>query len=135
MTLTITDFVEQVEGLTVEDIPPETRERLNGALADLTGGELVTLRITNRGTQPIEITEIDFEDRVTLTPGAQIGLGETFETTASVPESVETVTISAEVADGGDQDTDGISASFTSIEVTRDIPEDRILEISLLGGS
>ena len=39
MTLTIADFIEQVEGLTVEDIPPETRERLNDALADVTGDE------------------------------------------------------------------------------------------------
>lgn len=38
MALTITDFVEQEEDLTVDDIPPEVRERINGALADLTGG-------------------------------------------------------------------------------------------------
>ena len=38
MPLTITDFVEQVEGVTVEDIPAETRERINDALADRTGG-------------------------------------------------------------------------------------------------
>lgn len=135
MILTITDFVEQVEGLTAEDIPPETRERINGALADVTGGEPVTLQIKNRGTQPIEITEIDFEDRVTLTPGAKIGIGKTFETTTSVPESVETVTIKAEPADGGRQGTDDVSTSFTSITITRDIPEDRVLKISILGGS
>lgn len=38
MALTITDFVEQEEDLTVDDIPPEVRERINGALANLTGG-------------------------------------------------------------------------------------------------
>ena len=135
MPLTIIDFIEQVDGVTVEDIPPETRERINGALADVTGGEPVTLRITNQGAQPIEITEIDFEDRVALTPGAQIGIGNTFETTTSVPESVETVTIKARPADGGAQGTGDVSTSFTSISVTRDIPEDRVLEISILGGS
>jgi parallel beta-helix repeat protein len=38
MPLTITDFVEQEDGLTIEDVPPEVRERINGALGDLTGG-------------------------------------------------------------------------------------------------
>lgn len=38
MPLTITDFIEQVEGLTVEDISPKNRERINDALADVTGG-------------------------------------------------------------------------------------------------
>lgn len=38
MPLKITDFVEQVEGVTVEDIPAETRERINDALAERTGG-------------------------------------------------------------------------------------------------
>ncbi len=39
MPLTITDFVEQVEGLTVEDISEKNRERINDALANVTGGE------------------------------------------------------------------------------------------------
>ncbi|GAB3322726.1 right-handed parallel beta-helix repeat-containing protein [Haloplanus salinarum] len=40
MTLDIQDFVDQASGqLTVEDIPPNVRQRLNGALADLTGEE------------------------------------------------------------------------------------------------
>jgi hypothetical protein len=38
MPLTITDFVEQVEGVTVEDISEKNRKRINDALADLTGG-------------------------------------------------------------------------------------------------
>lgn len=38
MALTITDFVEQEDGLTVDDVPPEVRDRINEALADLTGG-------------------------------------------------------------------------------------------------
>ena len=45
MALTITDFVEQEDGLTVDDIPPEVQERVNEALADLTGG-------TGGGGQP-----------------------------------------------------------------------------------
>lgn len=39
MPLTITDFVEEVEGLTVEDISEKNRERINDALANVTGGE------------------------------------------------------------------------------------------------
>ncbi len=39
MALTITDFVEQVDGLTVEDISEKNRERINDALTDLTGGQ------------------------------------------------------------------------------------------------
>jgi hypothetical protein len=38
MPLTITDFVEQADGLTVEDISEKNRERINNKLADLTGG-------------------------------------------------------------------------------------------------
>jgi hypothetical protein len=40
MTLDIQDFVEQASGnVSVEDIPPAVQERVNGALADLTGEE------------------------------------------------------------------------------------------------
>lgn len=40
MTLDIQDFVAQVSGnVAVEDIPPAVQERVNGALADLTGEE------------------------------------------------------------------------------------------------
>jgi hypothetical protein len=40
MTLDIQDFVAQASGeLTVEDIPPAVRKRVNGALEDLTGEE------------------------------------------------------------------------------------------------
>ena len=39
MTLTITDFIEQVDGVTVEDISEKNRERINDSLADVTGGE------------------------------------------------------------------------------------------------
>lgn len=38
MPLTITDFIEQVDGISTEDIPLDERERINDALADLTGG-------------------------------------------------------------------------------------------------
>ncbi|GAA0524298.1 Right handed beta helix region [Halorubrum aquaticum] len=38
MALTIADFIEQEEGLTVDDVPPEVQERVNDALAELTGG-------------------------------------------------------------------------------------------------
>ncbi|MDV7351044.1 hypothetical protein R3751_14800 [Halorubrum distributum] len=38
MPLTITDFIEQVDGISTEDIPFDERERINDALADLTGG-------------------------------------------------------------------------------------------------
>jgi hypothetical protein len=38
MPLTIIDFVEQVDGLTVEDISTKNRKRINDALAGLTGG-------------------------------------------------------------------------------------------------
>jgi hypothetical protein len=38
MPLTITDFVEQVEGLTVEDISEENRERINDALTEVSDG-------------------------------------------------------------------------------------------------
>ena len=38
MPLTITDFIEQVDGVSTEDIPFDERERINDKLADLTGG-------------------------------------------------------------------------------------------------
>ena len=38
MPLTIADFIEQEEGVTVDDVPPEMRRRIDDALADLTGG-------------------------------------------------------------------------------------------------
>ena len=97
--------------------------------------ELVTVRITNQGTESVEITEIDFEGQRTVTPESEVAPGETFDTTTPVPASVTQVTINAESTDGGAQGTDDVSTSFTSISVTRDIPEDRVLEISILGGS
>ena len=36
MPLTITDFVEQVDGLDAEDISKKNRKRINDELADLT---------------------------------------------------------------------------------------------------
>ena len=40
MTLDIQDFVAQASGnISVDDIPPEVQERVNGALEDLTGGD------------------------------------------------------------------------------------------------
>jgi hypothetical protein len=95
----------------------------------------VTVRIKNAGTRAIEIAEINFEGRVIIQAESELNPGGTFETTTSVPQSVETVTIAAETTDSRGQDTNEVSASFTSIEVTRDIPEDRVLEISILGGS
>ncbi|MYL18142.1 DUF1565 domain-containing protein [Halorubrum terrestre] len=38
MALTIKDFVEQEDSLTLEDIPPEVRKRVNDELQELTGG-------------------------------------------------------------------------------------------------
>lgn len=38
MPLTITDFIEQVDGVSTEDIPSDERERINDKLGDLTGG-------------------------------------------------------------------------------------------------
>lgn len=38
MPLTIIDFIEQVDGISTEDIPSDERDRINDALADLTGG-------------------------------------------------------------------------------------------------
>lgn len=38
MALTIADFIEQEDGLTVDDVPPEVQERVNDALAELTDG-------------------------------------------------------------------------------------------------
>jgi hypothetical protein len=38
MPLTIIDFIEQVDGVSTEDIPFDEREQINDALADLTGG-------------------------------------------------------------------------------------------------
>jgi hypothetical protein len=38
MTLDIQDFVAQEDGVSLEDVPPVVQERLNDALADLTGG-------------------------------------------------------------------------------------------------
>lgn len=38
MPLTITDFIEQVDGISTDDIPSDERDRINDALADLTGG-------------------------------------------------------------------------------------------------
>ncbi|QGX93655.1 hypothetical protein EI982_02025 [Haloplanus rallus] len=38
MALTIKDFVEQEDGLTLDDVPPRVRKRVNDALQDLTGG-------------------------------------------------------------------------------------------------
>jgi hypothetical protein len=38
MPLTIIDFIEQVDGVSTEDIPFDEREQINGALGDLTGG-------------------------------------------------------------------------------------------------
>ncbi len=38
MALTITDFFEQVDGLSIEDTPPEVRARIDEELAELTGG-------------------------------------------------------------------------------------------------
>ncbi|WP_143420737.1 GLUG motif-containing protein [Halorubrum ezzemoulense] len=37
MALTITDFVEEEDSLTIDDIPPEIQNRINDTLADLTG--------------------------------------------------------------------------------------------------
>ena len=39
MTLTIKDYVEQVDGLALEDVPPKVRKRVNEKLAELTGTE------------------------------------------------------------------------------------------------
>lgn len=38
MALTVTDFVEQVDGVSTEDISSDERERINDKLSDLTGG-------------------------------------------------------------------------------------------------
>ncbi len=38
MPLTITDFIEQVDGISTDDIPLDERQRINDALADRTGG-------------------------------------------------------------------------------------------------
>jgi pectin methylesterase-like acyl-CoA thioesterase len=38
MPLTITDFFEQVDGLSAEDAPPEVRARIDEELAELTDG-------------------------------------------------------------------------------------------------
>ena len=95
----------------------------------------MTVRIRNQESESIEITEIDFEGQVTVTPKSEVAPGETFGTTTPVPASVTQVTINVESADGGAQGTGDVSTSFTSTSITRDIPEDRVLEISILGGS
>lgn len=38
MTLQLTDFVTETEGVELEDFPPEVQNRINGALTDLTSG-------------------------------------------------------------------------------------------------
>jgi hypothetical protein len=96
---------------------------------------LVTVRITNQESGSAEITEIEFEEQLTVTPKSEVAPGETFGTTTPVPASVMQIAINAESADGGAQGTGDVPTSFTSISVTRDIPEDRVLEISLLGDS
>ena len=39
MSLNVQDFVARSEGISIEDVPTDVRDRLNDALGDLTGGE------------------------------------------------------------------------------------------------
>lgn len=48
MTLTVTDFVQQSENISSEDIPNEVEQRINDQLADLTGGQ---------GENPVPVNE------------------------------------------------------------------------------
>ncbi|WP_158295097.1 hypothetical protein [Halorubrum sp. ASP1] len=60
--LRIEDFVAQTDGVSLEDLPPAARDRLNAALADLTDGSGDTEGISQRDTDGI-LVSTDLADR------------------------------------------------------------------------